>query len=374
MTVYLVGAGPGDPGLMSARSLELIAAADVIVYDRLIPDTALDGARAGAELVYAGKEGGGPSVSQDDINGWLVEHGEAGKEVVRLKGGDPFVFGRGGEEAEALREAGLPFEIVPGITAGVAAPAYAGIPVTHRDSASAVAFITGHEDPTKPESALDWAALAAFPGTLVVYMGVRQLAAITEQLIAGGRPGTEPAALVQRGTLPDQRSVAATLDTIADVGREAGIKAPAIAVFGPVAALGANLEWYRRPPLTGRRIAVTRARAQASGLAARLRALGASVVETPAIKIVPLDGPAPDVGRLRPRLLDQPERGAAALSAARRGRTGRPSARRCPRGCDRAGDGAGARRARDHRRRRPGAVRRRGADRGAARTCRWSAS
>ena len=297
MTVYLVGAGPGDPGLMSARSLELIAAADVIVYDRLIPDTALDGARAGAELVYAGKEGGGPSVSQDDINGWLVEHGEAGKEVVRLKGGDPFVFGRGGEEAEALREAGLPFEIVPGITAGVAAPAYAGIPVTHRDSASAVAFITGHEDPTKPESALDWAALAAFPGTLVVYMGVRQLLAITEQLIAGGRPGTEPAALVQRGTLPDQRSVAATLATIADVGREAGIKAPAIAVFGPVAALGANLEWYRRPPLTGRRIAVTRARAQASGLAARLRALGASVVETPAIKIVPLDGPAPDVGR-----------------------------------------------------------------------------
>ena len=296
MTVYLVGAGPGDPGLMSARSLELIAKADVIVYDRLIPDTALDGARADAELIYAGKEGGGPSVSQDDISRWLVEHGSAGRSVVRLKGGDPFVFGRGGEEAEALCAADVDFEVVPGITAGVAAPAYAGIPVTHRDAASAVAFVTGHEDPTKPESALDWSALARFPGTLVVYMGVRQLAAITERLVAGGRPATEPAALVQRGTLPDQRSVAATLETIADVGREAGIKAPAIAVFGPVAALGAGLEWFRRPPLTGRRIAVTRARAQASGLAAQLRGLGASVVETPAIRIVPLEGDAPELG------------------------------------------------------------------------------
>ncbi len=295
MTVYLVGAGPGDPGLMTARALELIGRADVIVYDRLIPDTALDGARTDAELMYAGKEGGGPSVSQDDISRWLVEHGRAGREVVRLKGGDPFVFGRGGEEAEALREAGVPFEIVPGITAGVAAPAYAGIPVTHRDAASAVAFVTGHEDPTKHESALDWASLASFPGTLVVYMGVRQLAAITERLIAAGRPGTEPAALIQRGTLPDQRSVAATLDTIAEVGRETGIKAPAIAVFGPVAALGAGLEWLRRPPLTGRRIAVTRARAQASGLAARLRGLGATVLETPAIRIIALDGPAPEV-------------------------------------------------------------------------------
>jgi uroporphyrinogen III methyltransferase / synthase len=297
VTVYLVGAGPGDPGLMSARALELIARADVIVYDRLIPATALDGARADAQLIYAGKEGGGPSVSQDDINGWLVEHGRAGREVVRLKGGDPFVFGRGGEEAEALVDAEIAFEIVPGITAGVAAPAYAGIPVTHRDAASAVAFLTGHEDPTKPESALDWAALAAFPGTLVVYMGVRQLPAITERLIAGGRPATEPAALVQRGTLPDQRAVAGTLETIAEVGREAGIKAPAIAIFGPVAALGPGLEWFRRPPLTGRRIAVTRARAQASGLAARLRALGASVVETPAIRIVPLAGDAPDLTR-----------------------------------------------------------------------------
>src|SRR5437868_7056324 len=165
MTVYLVGAGPGDPGLLTARALELIAGADVIVYDRLIPGSALEGARTDALLLYAGKEGGGPSMSQEEIDAMLVEHGRAGRTVVRLKGGDPFVFGRGGEEAEALRAAGVRFEVVPGVTAGVAAPAYAGIPVTHRDAASAVAFITRHEDPDKAEAALDWLALAAFPGT-----------------------------------------------------------------------------------------------------------------------------------------------------------------------------------------------------------------
>ncbi len=190
MTVYLVGAGPGDPGLLTARALELIAAADVVIYDRLIPESALGAARPGAELLYAGKEGGGPSMPQTEIERLLIEHGAAGKLVVRLKGGDPFVFGRGGEEAEALHQAKVPFEVVPGVTAGVAAPAYAGIPVTHRDAASAVAFITGHEDPAKPGSALDWQALAAFPGTLVVYMGVRQLSAISDRLIAAGRdPG-----------------------------------------------------------------------------------------------------------------------------------------------------------------------------------------
>ncbi len=164
MTVYLVGAGPGDPGLLTARALELIAAADVIVHDRLIPVTALDGARPEAERYYVGKEGGGPSVTQDEIGGLLLEHGAAGRAVVRLKGGDPFVFGRGGEEAELLREAGIPYEVVPGVTAAVAASAYAGIPVTHRDAASAVAFVTGHEDPAKDESSLDWEALAAFRG------------------------------------------------------------------------------------------------------------------------------------------------------------------------------------------------------------------
>src|SRR5947208_5339151 len=197
MTVYLVGAGPGDPGLMTARALELIATADVIIHDRLIPSTALEGAREDAELLYAGKEGGGPSVSQDDIDRLLLEHGAAGRAVVRLKGGDPFVFGRGGEEAQALREAGIAFEVVPGITAGVAAPAYAGIPVTHRDAASAVAFVTGHEEPDKPEPALDWAALARFPGTLVLYMGVRQLPAIARLLLDAGRDPDPAAAVVE---------------------------------------------------------------------------------------------------------------------------------------------------------------------------------
>ena len=293
MTVYLVGAGPGDPGLLTARALELIARADVIVHDRLIPESALEGARADADLVYVGKEGGGPSASQTEIERMLVEHGRAGRTVVRLKGGDPFVFGRGGEEAEALKDAGIDFEVVPGVTAGVAAPAYAGIPVTHRDLASSVAFVTGHEDPAKPESALDWSALAAFPGTLVIYMGIRQLGAITERLIAGGRDPAQPAAVVERGTLRDQRVYTGTLETIA----QAGARAPAIAVLGPVAALSERLAWGTPGPLAGRTIAVTRAREQASALASRLRALGAEVVEAPAIKILPLDGPAPEVSK-----------------------------------------------------------------------------
>jgi uroporphyrinogen III methyltransferase / synthase len=297
MTVYLVGAGPGDPGLLTARALELIAEADVIVYDRLIPPAALDGARTDAELVYAGKEGGGPSASQEEIERLLISYGRAARVVVRLKGGDPFVFGRGGEEAEALRAADVSYEVVPGVTAGVAAPAYAGIPVTHRDAASAVAFVTGHEDPAKPESVLDWAALALFPGTLVVYMGVRRLGAIAERLIAGGRDPAEPAALVERGTLPEQRVVSAPLAEIAMAGDAAGIRPPALAVFGPVAALRERLEWFEDRPLSGLSVAVTRARAQASGLASALAGLGASVIEAPAIRIAPLGGPAPELGR-----------------------------------------------------------------------------
>jgi uroporphyrinogen III methyltransferase / synthase len=295
VTVYLVGAGPGDPGLLTARALELISTADVIVYDRLIPDSAVEGARSDAELLYAGKEGGGPSIAQSETERLLLEHGQAGRAVVRLKGGDPFVFGRGGEEAEVLRAAGVPFEIVPGVSAGVAAPAYAGIPVTHRDLASAVAFVTGHEDPAKPESALDWDALAAFPGTLVIYMGVRQLAAIAQQLIAAGRAGTEPAAMIERGTLPDQRVVIGTLATLASVAAAAKVRAPSIAVLGPVAALHERLDWFGERPLAGVTVAVTRARAQASGLASRLRGLGANVVQAPVIRIRELDGPSPAV-------------------------------------------------------------------------------
>jgi uroporphyrinogen III methyltransferase/synthase len=295
MTVYLVGAGPGDPGLLTIRAIKLVAEADVIVYDRLIPSAALSAAKPEAELIYAGKQGGGEAVDQGEIERTLIEQGRLGRMVVRLKGGDPFVFGRGGEEAEALRTAGIEFEVVPGVTAGVAAPAYAGIPVTHRDLASAVAFVTGHEDPAKPESALDWDALAAFPGTLVIYMGVRRLDAIVERLRGAGRRAGEPAAVIQQGTLPRQRVVTGTLQTIAADASAAGVRAPAIVVVGAVAQEREQLRWFERRPLSGVSVAVTRARAQASDLADRLQSLGAAVIEAPAIRIVPLDGPAPDL-------------------------------------------------------------------------------
>jgi len=299
--VYLVGAGPGDPGLMTARSLELIADADAIFYDRLIPPGALDSAREDAELVYVGKHADGgaagrggdsfPSprrtVPQEETNAGLIEAALTGKSVVRLKGGDPFVFGRGGEEGEALRDAGVEFEVVPGVTAGVAASAYAGIPVTHRDEASAVAFVTGHEGPEKAETALDWEALARFPGTLVFYMGVKRLARNAAALIAAGRAAEEPAAAIERGTMAGQRTVVATLGTLAETVEREGIGAPALIVVGPVVERRESLAWLERRPLHGKRVVVTRARAQASGLAATLRGLGAEVVELPAIRIEP---------------------------------------------------------------------------------------
>jgi uroporphyrinogen III methyltransferase/synthase len=287
VTVYLVGAGPGDPGLLTVRARELIAIADVILHDRLIPPGALDGARADAEIVDVGKVGGGPQVPQEETERLLLSYGASGRSVVRLKGGDPFVFGRGGEEALALREAGIPFEIVPGVTAGIAAPAYAGIPVTHREVSSAVAFVTGHED-----GSLDWPALAAFPGTLVFYMGVKALPRIAERLIAGGRPADEPVAVIERGTLPGQRTFLATLSDVAE--RASAARAPAITLVGPVAALHKQIGWLEARPLHGRTVAVTRARAQASALAARLRDLGAIVVEAPAIRVRPLEASLPD--------------------------------------------------------------------------------
>jgi len=296
-TVYLVGAGPGDPGLLTVRAAELIARADVILHDRLIPAGALDGARPDAEVVFVGKQGGGVQVPQRETNRLLLERALAGKAVVRLKGGDPFVFGRGGEEALLCLEAGVPVEVVPGVTAGVAAPAYAGIPVTHRELASGVAFVTGHEDPAKPDSALDWPALAAFPGTLVFYMGVRALPRIAAQLVAGGRAADEPVAVVERGTLPGQRTLVATLADVAERAAAERIRAPAITLVGPVAALREQLAWLERRPLHGRTVAVTRARPQASALAARLRELGATVIEAPAIRTRPLDAELPALAR-----------------------------------------------------------------------------
>jgi uroporphyrinogen III methyltransferase/synthase len=294
--VYLVGAGPGDPGLLTARALELIASADVILYDRLIPIAALDGAPVEAEVLFVGKEGGGPSVPQEETEALMLARAQAGQSVVRLKGGDPFIFGRGGEEALALRAAGIPFEIVPGVTSGVAAAAYAGIPVTHRGLATAVALVTGHTRADgSDDSTLDWSALAAFPGTLVFYMGVRQLPQIAESLIAAGRAASEPVAIVERGTLADQRTVVGTLQNIAVLALREEVRAPSITVVGAVAGLGEELEWLPARPLVGRTVAVTRARAQASGLARRLEDLGASVVQAPVIRTQPLPVPPIDL-------------------------------------------------------------------------------
>lgn len=289
--VYLVGAGPGDRGLVTERAAELVSRADAILYDRLVPRALLALASERAELVYVGKMPGRPSLPQDQINAELVRRGQAGQRVVRLKGGDPFVFGRGGEEAEALAAAGVPFEVVPGVTAGIAAPAYAGIPVTHRGESSAVAFVTAHEDPTKASSSVDWRALAAFPGTLVFYMGVGRLAAVSERLRREGRPADEPAAVIADGTLATQRTVSGTLAEIAERVAETGLRPPAVLVCGRVARLRERLAWAERRPLHGEVVVVTRARAQQSALAARLRGLGADVVEAPTIRIRPLPPP-----------------------------------------------------------------------------------
>ena len=243
--VFLIGAGPGDPGLLTVRARELLAQADVILTDKLVPPGIYDG--LSAEVIDVGKIGGGEQVPQDETNRLLLEHARAGRLVARVKGGDPFVFGRGGEEAQVLRAAGIPFEVVPGVTAGVAAAAYAGIPVTQRGVAPAVAFVTGHEDPAKPETQIDWAALAAFPGTLVFYMGVKALPRIAAKLVEHGRPADEPAAVVQRGTLGDQRTVVSSLSRIADDAAKAGIRPPSITVVGGVARWRASCRgWARR--------------------------------------------------------------------------------------------------------------------------------
>ncbi|HEY9479607.1 MAG TPA: uroporphyrinogen-III C-methyltransferase [Gemmatimonadaceae bacterium] len=289
--VYLVGSGPGDPGLLTVRARELLADCDAVVYDALVnPAILSEGAVArAAELHFVGKRGGESSARQQDIEALLVSLARDGKRVVRLKGGDPFVFGRGSEEAQVLADAGIPFEIVPGITAGVAAPAYAGIPVTHRAVATSVTFITGHEDPTKGESGTDWSALARTGGTLVLYMGVRRLPEIVRALAAGGMSLETPAAMVEWGTFPRQRTITATLGTLVDVARREKIAAPSITVIGDVVALREEIRWFDERPLFGKRIIVTRARTQASQLAVRLSALGAEVIEAPAIQVEPLD-------------------------------------------------------------------------------------
>lgn len=292
--VYLVGAGPGDPGLLTIRGRELLRTCDVVVYDALVSEQLLATELGGRDVErhFVGKRGGeSGSARQEEIEALLVKLARDGRRVVRLKGGDPFVFGRGGEEAQALAREGIAFEVVPGVTAGIAAPAYAGIPVTHRGRATSVAFVTGHEDPDKTSSAIDWRSLANVD-TLVLYMGMRTLRAVIADLVAAGRSPTTPAAVIERGTLPSQRVVTGTLETIAQRARDASIEAPAVAVIGDVVALRDDIEWLSRRPLAGKRIVVTRVRAQASALAMQLREAGADVLEMPAIRIEPL-GSAP---------------------------------------------------------------------------------
>ena len=291
--VFLVGSGPGDPGLITVRGSQLIESADAVVYDALANATLLPpGARETGrpELYYVGKRGGEKApVSQEEINQLLVRLAREGKRVVRLKGGDPFVFGRGSEEAQAMNDASVPFEIVPGVTAGIAAAAYAGIPVTHRGLSTSVTFVTGHEDPAKPHTQTNWSALAKVGGTIVLYMGVKTLASITDALLKGGMPPEIPAAAIQWGTQPRQRTVVATLETIAAKALEENISSPAITVIGWSVVLRDELSWFEKRPLYGRRIVVTRATQQAQALTQKLRELGADVIEMPATQVARLD-------------------------------------------------------------------------------------
>ena len=287
--VRLVGAGPGDPELITVKGLRLIQSADAVVYDRLVDKRLLRHARSDAELIDVGKIPGKRVNRQEDINTLLVELGKAGKQVVRLKGGDPFVFGRGGEEAEALAEAGVPFEIIPGITSAIAAPAYAGIPLTHRKVASSFTVVTGSEDPTKPDTSVDWETLAKSIDTLAVLMGQSNLRVIADALICYGRAPETPVALVQWGTEPHQRTLVATLADVADKATAAGIGAPAVTVVGDVVRLRDAIRWFDNRPLFGKRVLVTRTRTQASALSDRLTQLGAQPIELPTIEIQPLD-------------------------------------------------------------------------------------
>ncbi len=286
--VYLVGGGPGDPNLLTLRGAELLGRADVVVYDRLANSLLLDRhMRADAERIYAGKSANHHTRPQEEINKLLVSEALEGKTVVRLHGGDPFVFGRGGEEAEALVTAGVPFEVIPGVTSAVAVPAYAGIPVTHRGQNSSFAVVTGHEDPTKTESSVRWDKLSTGAGTLVFLMGLTNLETIVQQLTANGLPASTPVAVIRWGTWPQQRTVDGTLSDIVDTVRKAGVRPPAIVVVGGVVGLRQRLRWWDNRPLFGKRIVVTRSRDQAGSLSELLREQGADPVEVPVLEIVP---------------------------------------------------------------------------------------
>jgi len=296
MTVYLVGSGPGDPGLITVRGLDLVRRAEVLVLDRLAGDRIPLEAPDDCLRIDAGKAPGRVAMTQEEINACLVEHGRAGRFVVRLKGGDPFLFGRGSEEAEALHRAGVPYEVVPGVSSAIAAPSAAGIPVTHRGVATHVTIVTGHEDPTKEETQTDWAALARAGGTLVLLMGVARLEGISRTLMDAGRSPTTPVGIVCRASLPDQMVVTGTLADIVERAATAGVRPPAVTVIGDVVAVRDAIGWAERAPLAGVAVAITRARAQADGLRRRLEDLGARVVEAPLIRVRAVDGPPIDPG------------------------------------------------------------------------------
>ncbi|MGA1870445.1 MAG: uroporphyrinogen-III C-methyltransferase [bacterium] len=286
--VFLVGAGPGDPELITVKGLRLIKEADVLIYDYLANPRLIEYAAVGAEKIYVGKKSDQHTLPQNDITALIISKAKEGKKVVRLKGGDPFIFGRGGEEAEHCAKEGIPFEIIPGVTSAIAVPAYAGIPLTHRDITTSVAFITGHERPDKDQSRIPWPQLAKGPGTLVFLMGVKNLPFISQNLIEHGRAPTTPVAVIQWGSLQKQKTIKADLQTIEEVARRQGIKPPAIIVIGEVVNLRDRLNWFENKPLFGKRIINTRARAQASQLTDMLEFFGAEVIEFPTIKISPL--------------------------------------------------------------------------------------
>jgi uroporphyrinogen III methyltransferase/synthase len=281
--VYLIGAGPGNPKLITVRGLECLRKAEVVVYDRLGTSQLLREVRPGAELIYVGKASGNHAMRQEEINLLLARKAEEGKVVARLKGGDPFVFGRGGEEAEVLAGRGIPFEVVPGISSSISAPAYAGIPVTHRSCASSFAVVTGHEDPTKEQSSIDWAKIATGTGTVVFLMGLSNLGGIVRRLTGHGRPPGTPIALIQWGSLMEQRTVTGTLATIEEVVREAGLESPVVIVVGEVVSLREKLRWFETRPLFGRRIALFREWDRAGNLAEAIEHLGGEVIEIPVI-------------------------------------------------------------------------------------------
>jgi uroporphyrinogen III methyltransferase/synthase len=299
--VFLVGAGPGHPGLLTLRAVECLAKADLLLYDRLVSPRLLEFAPAGAERVCVTELAPHHVERCPHVNEKLVEAAREGKRVVRLKGGDPLIFGRGGEEAEVLRAAGIPFEIVPGVTAAIAAAAYAGIPLTHRLHSSAVALITGHENPDKPDSQLDWSALARFPGTLAVYMGMSRLPQIVQNLMEHGKPGNVPAAVVQLASTGNQQTVSSTLSRLPVEVEKANLKSPAVVLIGEVVKLREQLAWFEQRPLYGKSVLVTRPKGQAGDIARRLDELGAQVHLMPTVEIQePLDWSPVDheIGRL----------------------------------------------------------------------------